>query len=272
MEKIEQYYDIIVQNIITYGPKLILSILTLWIGLKIIKGLVKVTERNMGKSNLDKTLIKFVSNLLSWGLKIMLFVSCASMVGIETTSFVAVLGAAGLAIGLALQGALANFAGGVLLMVFKPYKVGDVISAQGETGGVKEIQIFTTVLLNPDNETIIIPNGAVVGGNIKNLSKEGKIRLNIAIGISYGASIKDARDVLLEVMNSHELVLNNPEPSVTVVELADSSVNLMVRPWCDPVDYWTVLGDIIEQGKLALDENKIEIPFPQMDVHLEKVN
>lgn len=270
MEKLEVYYELIVKNIIAYGPKLLLAIITLWIGLRVIKSLVSLTEKNMGKSKLDKTLIKFVCSLLSWGLKVMLFVSCASMVGIETTSFVAVLGAAGLAVGLALQGALANFAGGVLLMIFKPYKVGDVISAQGATGGVKEIQIFTTVLVNPDNETIIIPNGAVVGGNIKNISKEGKVRLNIAMGIAYSASIKDARDVLLNVMESHEMVLQDPAPSVTVVELADSSVNLMVRPWCEPANYWTVMGDIMEQGKLALDANHIEIPFPQMDVHLDK--
>ncbi len=272
MERIENYTNIIMQKLVDYGPKLILAILTLWLGLRIIKSLVKLTEKNMAKSSLDPTLIKFVSNLIAWGLKVLLIVSCASMIGIETTSFVAILGAAGLAIGLALQGALANFAGGVLLMIFKPYKVGDVISAQGETGGVKAIQIFTTVLLNPDNETIIIPNGAMVGGNIKNYSKEGKIRLNLAMGIAYSASIKQAREVLIEVMSAHDLVLKDPAPSVTVVELGDSSVNLMVRPWCDPKDYWTVMGDIMEQGKLALDANNIEIPFPQMDVYLEKVN
>lgn len=270
MDKIEHYSNLIIENVVQYGPKAILSLITLWIGLKIINWLVKTAEGKLLKANLEATLVKFIANLMAWGLKVLLIVSVASMLGIETTSFVAILGAAGLAVGLALQGALSNFAGGVLLMIFKPYKVGDVITTQGETGGVKEIQIFTTVLVNPDNVTIIVPNGAVVGGNIRNISKEGKVRHNLAMGISYDSNIKQAREVLIAAMKAHPMVLDEPAPSVAVVELGDSSVNLAVRPWCTPEDYWTVYADIFEQGKEALDAAKITIPFPQVDVHMDK--
>lgn len=271
MEKAEVYAAKASEMMMEFGPKLVLTLITLWIGLRIIKWLVKMIGKNLTKSNIEETLSNFVTNLVGWVLKVLLFISAASMIGIETTSFIAILGAAGLAIGLALQGALANFAGGVLLIIFKPYKVGDVIMAQGEAGQVLELQIFTTVLLNPDNETIIIPNGAVIGGNIKNYSKEGKIRHNLAMGISYDSNIKEAREVLMKAMTAHPMVLQDPAPSVIVAELGDSSVNLMVRPWCTPADYWTVMGDIMEAGKEALDAANINIPFPQMDVHMNKV-
>lgn len=217
MDKIEQYADHAIEMVIEYGPKLLLALITLWVGLKAVKWIVKLSDKSLDRAKADPTLKKFVCNLLGWGLKVLLVISVASMIGIETTSFVAILGAAGLAVGLALQGALSNFAGGVLLMIFKPYKVGDVITTDGETGGVKEIQIFTTVLVNPDNVTIIVPNGAVVAGKIRNLSKEGKIRHNLAMGISYDSNIKDARTVLMDVMTKHPLVLEDPTPSVTVV-------------------------------------------------------
>ncbi|MBL4708907.1 MAG: mechanosensitive ion channel [Flavobacteriales bacterium] len=272
MENLEKYIDMIKEGAVEYAPKLLLVIVTLWGGLRVINWLVKLLEKNMAKSKVELTLSNFLGNMISWVLKVLLFISAASMIGIETTSFIAILGAAGLAIGLSLQGALANFAGGVLLIIFKPYKVGDVIDAQGALGQVKEVQIFTTVLLNPNNETIIIPNGPVIGGNIKNYSKEGKIRHNLAMGISYDANIKEARKVLIEAMENHPLVLKDPAPSVIVSELGDSSVNLMLRPWCVPADYWTVMGDIMESGKEALDAAKISIPFPQMDVHMNKVD
>jgi len=272
MENVEVYATKAGTMIMEFGPKLVLTLITLWAGLKVIKWLVKLVEKNLGKSKIEPTLLKFVANLVDWGLKILLFISAASMIGIETTSFVAILGAAGLAVGLALQGALANFAGGVLLIIFKPYKVGDMIKAQDEEGVVLEVQIFTTVLLNPDNETIIIPNGAVVGGNIKNYSKEGKVRHNLAMGISYDSNIKQAREVLMAVMEKHPLVLKEPAPSVIVSELGDSSVNLIVRPWCKPVDYFSVMPDIMEAGKEALDAANITIPFPQMDVHMNKLD
>jgi small conductance mechanosensitive channel len=257
-------------KIMDYGPKLLLALVVLFIGLRIIKSITKMSNKRFEKTNLDPTLRPFLLSLISVLLKAMLFIAVASMIGVETTSFVAVLGAAGLAVGLALQGTLANFAGGVLLLIFKPYKVGDLIETQGHLGSVKEIQIFNSILLSPENKTIIIPNGAISNGDITNYSKEGMIRVDIIIGISYNADIKKAKDVLNEIMASDSRVLKDPAPTVAVSELADSSVNMVVRPWCNPADYWDVLFDTTENCKLALDEANIEIPFPQLDVHLSK--
>lgn len=253
-----------------YAPKLALAIITLLVGLWIIRMLSRVLESSMKKSKVDPTLIPFINSLTSWILKLLLFISVASMIGIATTSFIAVLGAAGLAIGLALQGSLANFAGGVLIMIFKPYKVGDLIEAQGHVGIVKEVQIFNTLLTNPQNKQVIIPNGAISNNSIVNYTSEGAIRVDLTVGIAYDADISKAKSVLMSVLNQHDKVLKDPAPFVGVVELADSSVNLAVRPHCTPDDYWDVFFDINEQIKMALDENQISIPFPQRDVHLIK--
>jgi small conductance mechanosensitive channel len=256
--------------IMEYGPKLLLALVTLLIGLWIIKKLVKVVEKGVTKGKTDSTLAPFLVNLISWTLKILLFLSVASMIGIETTSFIAIFSAATLAIGLALQGSLGNFAGGVILLVFKPYKVGDLVEAQGHLGVVKSIQIFNTILLNPQNKTIIIPNGAVAGNSIINYTTDGKLRVDLSAGISYDSNIKDAKDVIMKVLINHPKVLKDPAPFVGVSELADSSVNFAVRPWALASDYWDVYFDINEQVKNALDEAGITIPFPQMDVHLDK--
>ena len=224
----------------------------------------------MQARNVNVSLIGFISSLTNIGLKALLLISVAGMIGIQTTSFIAVLGAAGLAIGLALQGTLANFAGGVMVLIFKPYKVGDLIQAQGHLGVVKEIHIFVTTLLSPEKKTIIIPNGAISNGDITNFTTEGEIRVDMTFGISYESNIKKAKEVLLKVMESHPKVLKDPAPFVGVSELADSSVNLAVRPHAKPEDYWTVYFDVYENGKIALDEAGITIPFPQMDVHLNK--
>ena len=192
------------------------------------------------------------------------------MVGIATTSFIAVLGAAGLAIGLALQGSLGNFAGGVLILIFKPYNVGELIEAQGHLGVVKEVQIFNTILLTPDNKRVIIPNGAVSNGSVVNYSAEGLLRVDLVIGIAYESDIPKAKEVLYKAMADHELVLQDPKSTVAVSELADSSVNLVVRPWCKVSDYWQVYFDITEAAKVDLEQNGITIPFPQRDVHLFK--
>lgn len=251
-----------------YAPKVALAVITLIIGLWIISMIGKLLHLSMEKSKVDPTLIPFLSSLVSWVLKILLFISVASMIGIATTSFIAVLGAAGLAIGLALQGSLSNFAGGVLIMIFKPYKVGDLIEAQGQLGVVKEVQIFNTILTSPQNKQVIMPNGAVSNGAIVNYSAEGKIRVDLSIGIAYNANIPQAKKVIMAVLKNHPKVMQDPAPFVGVVELADSSVNLAVRPHCHPSDYWDVFFDINEQMKTALDENNITIPFPQRDVHL----
>ena len=253
---------------LAYAPKLALAIVTLLVGLWIISVISKVTKASMEKSQVDPTLIPFISSLIDWVLKLLLFISVASMVGIATTSFVAVLGAAGLAVGLALQGSLANFAGGVLIMIFKPYKVGDLIESQGHLGTVKEVQIFNTIIVAPQNKRVILPNGAVSNGSIVNFTAEGKIRVDLSVGIAYSANIAAAKSVLMAVLDGHDKVLTNPAPFVGVTEMADSSVNLAVRPHCKPEHYWDVFFEINEAMKIALDENNISIPFPQRDVHM----
>ena len=253
---------------IEYAPRLALAIITLLIGLWIIQGLSKVLKVSMNKSKVDPTLIPFIRSLVTWILKVLLFISVASMVGIATTSFVAVLGAAGLAIGLALQGSLGNFAGGVLIMIFKPYKVGDLIEAQGLLGVVKEVQIFNTILLSPQSKRVIIPNGAVSNGSIINYTAEGKIRVDLTIGVSYDSDIDTVKEILMNVLTSNELVLQDPAPFVGVLEMADSSVNFVVRPHCKPEHYWDVFFGVNEAMKKALDSHNITIPFPQRDVHL----
>lgn len=251
-----------------YAPKLALAILTLIIGLWIISGIRKLIQMSMTKSKVDPTLIPFLTSLVSWMLKVLLFISVASMIGIATTSFIAVLGAAGLAIGLALQGSLANFAGGVLVMIFKPYKVGDLIESQGHLGVVKEVQIFNTILLSPQSKRVIIPNGAVSNGSIVNYTVEGKIRVDLTIGVSYGADIDQTKAVLMDVLVNNDKVMQDPAPFVGVSEMADSSVNFAVRPHCAPEHYWDVYFSVNEAMKKALDKNAIAIPFPQRDVHL----
>jgi len=253
---------------IEYAPRLALALITLLIGLWVIGGITKLIKLSMERSKVDPTLIPFMSSLVSWVLKVLLFISVASMIGIATTSFVAVLGAAGLAIGLALQGSLANFAGGVLVMVFKPYKVGDLIESQGHLGVVKEVQIFNTILLSPQNKRVIIPNGATSNGSVINYTVEGRIRVDLTIGVSYDADIDKTKAVLMEVLTSNEKVMQDPAPFVGVLEMADSSVNFVVRPHCAPQDYWDVYFGVNEAMKKALDNNAITIPFPQRDVHL----
>lgn len=251
-----------------YGIPALTAIVTLVVGLIIIKVLVKHSKKLFLKRNFDPTLVGFLTNLMSWGLKIMLIITVAGMVGIPMTSFIAIIGAAGLAIGLALQGTLANFAGGVLLMIFKPYKEGDIIEAQGALGSVKSIQIFTTILLSPDNKTIFVPNGAVMNGNIKNYSLEGKLRVDLKVGVSYEADIREAKKILIDVLKNNSKVLADPAPSVSVADLGDSAVVFNVRPFATTAQYWDVYSEVLEEAKIKLDENKIGIPFPQMDVHI----
>ena len=216
----------------------------------------------MNKRGVDITLQKFLGNLVGWVLKILLFITVVSILGVETTSFAAIIASAGLAVGLALQGSLGNFAGGVLIMIFKPFKIGDLIEAQGEIGVVKEIEIFTTKLTGLSNKEIIIPNASLSNGNIVNYTTEGTRRVDLVIGVSYDADIKQTKEVLMNVLTSHPKVLKDPAPAVTVSELADSSVNFAVRPWCNTDDYWDVYFEVTENTKLALDKAGIEIPYP----------
>jgi small conductance mechanosensitive channel len=268
LESLKAHQETLINLAVAYVPQVLLALLTLVVGLWLIGVFTRLLRKTLDKRGVDPTLTPFLMSLLSWGLKALLIISVASMVGVQTTSFIAVLGAAGLAVGLALQGSLANLAGGVLILIFRPYKVGDLIEAQGELGVVKEIQIFTTTLLSPQNRRVIIPNGAMSNGTIKNLSAEGVVRVDTTVGISYGADMKRAKEVLLEMVKQVPKVLEEPAPVVAVSELGDSSVNLAVRPFCDPTDFWDVYFATVEGSKQALDAAGISIPFPQHDVHL----
>lgn len=258
----EKYVDIVFMFI----PKVITALLILVIGSLLIKMLIRSAKKVMVKRDVDVTLQKFLSNLIGWVLKILLFITVISQLGVATTSFAAIIAAAGLAIGLALQGSLANFAGGVLIMVFKPFKVGDLIEAQGEIGVVKELEIFTTKLTGLSNKEIIIPNGSLSNGNIVNYTTEGTRRVDMIFGVSYDADIKQTKEVLMNLIKAHPKVLEEPEPAVLVHALADSSVNFAVRPWTKAEDYWTVYFDVMESAKLALDEAGIEIPYPHRTI------
>ena len=258
----EKYLEHLIELIIEYSPKVITALILLIVGLSVIRILVGTTRRIMVKRDVEITLRKFLLNLLSWALKILIFVMVVSKLGIETTSFAAILAAAGLAVGLALQGSLSNFAGGVLIMIFRPFKIGDVIEAQGEIGSVKEIEIFTTKLIGLSNKEIIIPNGSLSNGNIVNYSATGTRRVDLTFGVSYDAEIKKTKEVLQQVLDDNPSILKDPAPTIAVSELADSSVNFIVRPWCNTADYWNVYFDVTEKTKIALDEAGIEIPYP----------
>ena len=267
-EYLQMAYDFIIKN----GINILIGIVVLIIGLWIISRVIKITRKIMEKRDVNISLRTFFLSLLSITLKVLLLISVAEMVGIKTTSFIAVLGAAGLAVGLALQGTLSNFAGGVMILLFKPFKVGDLIESQGHKGTVKEIHIFVTTLLTFENKTVILPNAAVSNNDIVNYTTEGFLRVDLAFGISYESNIKKAKDTLMAVLEAHPQVLKDPAPFVGVSELGDSSVNLAVRPYSKAEDYWRVYFDVYESGKNALDEAGITIPFPQMDVHLNKLD
>ncbi|WP_394750641.1 mechanosensitive ion channel family protein [Spongiimicrobium salis] len=269
MENAQVWIDKGIGFVVEYGPKVIGALLIYLIGSWVIKKLTNLLRNVMMKRKYDESLQKFLLNLVAWALKIFLIVMVISKLGVETTSFAAIIAAAGLAIGLALQGSLSNFAGGVLLIIFKPYRIGDLIEAQGVLGVVKEIEIFTTKLITPENKLAIVPNGAMANGNIINYTEEGQMRVDTTIGVGYGEDIKKAKEVLLEVLTSNPLVLEDPAPSVNVAELADSSVNFAVRPFCKPEHYWDVYFATLENCKLALDKAGIEIPYPHQ-VEIQK--
>ena len=256
---------------VEYGLKILATIIIWIIGSWIIKKILKATRKIMTKSSYEESLQNFLINLISWGLKIILVITLLGTLGVPTTSFAAIIAAAGLAIGLALQGSLGNFAGGVLIMIFKPFKIGDLIEAQGEMGVVKSIEIFTTKLTGLSNKEIIIPNGALSNGNIINYTTEGIRRVDLVFGVGYDSDIKKTKDVLMGVLKANSKILNTPEPTVNVLALADSSVNFAVRPWCNAEDYWAVYFEVTENVKLALDAAGIEIPYPHQ-VEIQKHN
>lgn len=266
--QVEQLQDAWLPLILQYGSQLLLALLTLLVGWWIIGRITGRALALMEKRNIDRTLHGFVGNLLGMGLKVLLLISVAGMVGVQTTSFIAVLGAAGLAIGLALQGSLANFAGGVLILFLRPFKAGEYIEAQGVAGTVDTISIFHTVLKTPDNKTVIVPNGSLSNGNIVNYSRQPTRRVDINLGIDYGDDVKQARSLLLALAQADSRVLKDPEPVVWLASLGDNSVNLSLRMWTRTEDFWGVFWDIREQAKESFDANGITIPFPQRTVHL----
>jgi len=258
----EGYIKGFIKVLIEYSPKLISAFLILFIGLYTIRFVNRMTRKIMLKRNLDPTLSKFLADIMIWVFRVLLFVTFISKLGIETSSFVAILGAAGLAVGMSLQGSLSNFAGGMLIILFKPFRVGDTIEAQGVIGTVSEIQIFVTKLLAANNQTIFIPNGILSNGIITNLSIAGMRRLDLVFSLSYATDIKVAKEVVMDVMKNHPKVLKTPEPLVLVRDLTDNAIHLAIRPWSKNEDFGTVSSDILEQCKTAFDEKGIQIqPF-----------
>ena len=256
------YVDQFIKLLIGYSPKLITAFIVLFLGLYIIRILNRLVRRIMIKREIDPTLSKFLADSLLWALRILLFVTFISKLGIETSSFVAILGAAGLAIGLSLQGSLSNFAGGMLIILFKPFRVGDTIEAQNVIGTVGEIQIFVTKLITANNQTIFVPNGILSNGVITNYSLEKNRRANLLFNISYDTNIKTAKEIVLQVIENHPKVLKNPSPTIVVNLLTDSAIQLAIRPWSKNADFWDMSSDVLEQCKDAFDKAGIVIqPF-----------
>jgi small conductance mechanosensitive channel len=256
--------------IIHYGINTILAIVIFLIGNKVAKFCAKITEKAFAKKKVDKAVGSFVSSIIYALVFAVAILMALSQVGIETTSFIAILGAAGLAIGLALQGSLSNFASGVLIIMLRPFKSGDYIEAAGQAGSVEKIEIFATELRTPDNKVVIVPNSSIMSGAITNYSREATRRIDLVIGVGYDADLKQAKQVLQSVLDADDRILKDPAYTVAVSELADSSVNFVVRPWVKTPDYWVVYFDLMENIKIALDEANINIPYPQMDVHVQK--
>ncbi|MEJ2040690.1 MAG: mechanosensitive ion channel [Desulfosarcinaceae bacterium] len=251
-----------------YGLRVIAAIAILVIGRWVAMGIRNMVRKMVRHKRVDETVIDFIANLTYIGLLAFVVLAALGQLGIQTTSFIAVLGAAGLAVGLALQGSLANFAAGFLMIIFKPFKVGDYIEGGGAAGTVEHIEIFTTTLKSPDNKTIIIPNAKLTGDNIINWTVKGTRRVDMAFGIGYGDDIDKAKGIIQGILDADDRILKDPPPQIALSELADSSVNFVVRPWVKAGDYWAVHFDTLEKVKKAFDANQVNIPFPQRDVHI----
>lgn len=259
---IEQYANSFVKVLIDYSPKLVAAILLLLVGIWVIRIVNSVSRKIMVRREVEPTLIEFLSDIIYWGLRIVLFIAVISKLGIESSSFVAILGAAGLAVGLSLQGSLSNFAGGMLIILFKPFKLGDTIEAQGVGGTVIDIQIFVTQLLTANNQVIFVPNGALSNGTIINYSQQENRRTELFMGISYDTNIKTAKELILDILEKDKRVLQHPQPAVTVKELTDSGIKLAIYAWSKREDFDIVSSDILENAKTAFDNAGIVIqPF-----------
>lgn len=256
--------------IITYGTQLLMAVAIFLIGKWLAGVISSAVVKGMNKKEIDKTISSFVGSILYAALFAFVIIAALGQLGIETASFVAIVGAAGLAVGFALQGSLSNFAAGVLLILFRPIRSGDFVEAAGEAGTIDQVGIFSTIMKTGDNKVIVIPNSNIMGGNITNYSMEATRRIDMVIGIAYDADIRKAKEILEDILTKEERVLDAPAPTIGVAELADSSVNFVVRPWVNAGDYWPTKFDLLETIKYRFDEAGIGIPFPQMDVHIQK--
>ena len=256
--------------LIEYGQKLAIGLLILIIGLWVAGVITKAAKKLMAAKGFDAALQGFLGSMISIVLKVLVVITALGTLGIEMTSFVAILGAASLAVGMALSGTLQNFAGGVMILIFKPFKVGDVLEAQGYTGSVSDIQIFNTIMKTPDNKTIIIPNGGLSTGSMVNYSTEPRRRVDWTIGIGYGDDVDKARTVIQGMLDADSRILKDPTTTIVVGELADSSVNLGVKAWVEADDYWGVFFDMNEKVYKNFEKEGLNIPYPQMDVHVHK--
>ncbi len=264
----ENILDTLLEYGAIYGIRVLGAILILFIGRWIAGLLRRLVERTMNKSQVDATLVKFTGNLVFAILMVVVVLAALNQIGVQTTSFIAIIGAAGLAVGFALQGSLSNFAAGVMLIVFRPFKVGDFIQGAGEAGIVEEIALFTTQLRTPDNKTIIVPNSKITGDNITNFSAKDTRRVDLVIGVSYQDDLKKVKTVLTDILEKDERILKDPAPTIGVVALADSSIDFAVRPWVKAPDYWGVYFDTLQTVKERFDAEGISIPFPQRDIHV----
>lgn len=269
-KEITTYFDYIKNYVLEYSPKLISALIILFVGLWATSMITKLIKKLMRKREIEATLVLFIGNLVFWILRILVLITVITQLGIGTSSFVAILGAAGLAIGLALQGSLSNFAGGVLIILLKPFRVGDVIEAQGIIGTVKEIKMFSTYITLPENKLAIIPNANLSNDKIVNFTVNGNLRVDIEIGVDYGSNFKQVKEVVFNILESHPLILKDPKPAVFVKTLNNSSVDFAIRPWSKSEDYWTVRAEVLEACKLAFDDAGIEIPYPHQ-VEIKKI-
>ncbi|MCA2016008.1 small-conductance mechanosensitive channel MscS [Vibrio tritonius] len=257
--------------LIQYGINFMWALVILIVGNFVVKLIAGSISKVLKKRRMDKAVIDFINAIVRYLLFIVVLMAALGKLGIQTASVVAVIGAAGLAVALALQGSLSNFAAGVLIVAFRPFKSGDYVEVGGVAGSVDSFQIFQTVLSSPDNKMVVVPNSSIIGGPITNYSRHKTRRVDLVIGVSYKADLRKTKQVLRDVLDKDERVLKDPEPTIGVLALADSSVNFVVRPWVKTENYWPVYWDLMLNIKEALDENGIEIPFPQMDVHLNKL-
>ena len=256
---------------IQYGVNIISALIILFIGNLIVKAVANSVSKVLQKKKMDRAVVEFIHGLVRYLLFVIVLIAALGRLGVQTASVVAVIGAAGLAVGLALQGSLSNFAAGVLIVAFRPFKSGDYVEIGGVAGSVDSIQIFQTVLTTPDNKMVVVPNGSVIGSPITNYSRHETRRIDLMIGVSYNADLQKTKALLTKICESDERVLKEPGVQVGVHTLADSSVNFVVRPWVSTAEYWNVYFDLMQAIKEGLDKEGIEIPFPQMDVHMNKV-